>query len=165
MGNLESRNPATIRQGNAIQLTARDVGQNERWVSRFTTWEKTADVANAITKHGHGVGLKFSNQNRRIRLRQFRFNQQMCPVYCVLKSIRWIQLNAHTPCITRPVSLVYRTAKCFFNQATVSGPELFTTSNRTARWITGFVVSCEYVLSEMSQCAGISNDASRAEAF
>ena len=61
--------------------------------------------------------------------------------------------------IARAITLVDRPSKRLLNQATVPGPELLATSDRTACWITRLVVVGEDVLGQMAQRARISDDA------
>src|ERR1051326_3240339 len=56
-----------------------------------------------------------------------------------------------------------RTSECFFDQATMPGPQLLATSDRAARRITRLVVVCEYVLGKMTQRTRVRDDARRAK--
>src|SRR5918996_5947075 len=53
---------------------------------------------------------------------------------------------------------MHRTAKCFFNEPTMSGPKLLCASDQTTRRIVGFVLTREYVFRKLSERACISND-------
>lgn len=153
MWNFHSRNPTAVRQRNTIDNSTHNVKQNERRVPWFTAWREAADVTYLVTDQRHRVGLKFRNQNWRFRLRQFRFDKIVRPVECVVKRMGWIQLNADTSCVARTISFVNGAAKSFFNQTSVSGPELLSSSNGTAGRIIWFVIPGEYVFSKIKALA------------
>src|SRR6185369_2892840 len=123
----------------------------------------TTDVADAVTDHRHHICLKFRHENGRLRLLRFRFDQRVCPVECISKRLRGIQLNTKTSSIARTVSLMHRASKRFFNQLTVPGPELLTAGDKTARGIVGFVISGEYVFGKVPERARVRDDHRRSE--
>src|SRR5688572_12456845 len=115
MRDLQTRDPATVRQPDAVYHAAQNLIEREGRKPWRTGLREAANVSDTVPDHRHRIGVKFRDQDGGFRFVGLWFDQGVGPIDVVVKRNPGFDLEAHNTGVPCSVTLVYWSAESFLN--------------------------------------------------